>query len=182
FVLRGRVGAEAVATLGCIGNFVADNGHAGDLARVDLRHEFAEFLRLLARLEPGGNVPHEYPDQNQNDPEREAFQGRIQKLPPTKRVFKSITLARASAVLRPVSRALVPRVLPAHPRRRRRPSARPWPPPRAPARPPVHPPPPAALAAEPAAATAEVRPAAPMLQSSGHRAILPSIQHNDELP
>ena len=79
-----------------------------------------KLLGFLARLEPRGKIPHEYPDQHQDDPEHEAFQGRIHSNSSHKRgSSKSITSAKASAGLRPAFHAEVPRGRPEYPRRPR---------------------------------------------------------------
>src|SRR5262249_10082550 len=106
-VLRRRVGAElGVAVPGGGGGHHAGDLAAGDrdgehLALLDVLEELREGDLVLAPLERGRKVPDEEPHCDEDHPEQQALEGRVQPTPPKCLTFKSITPRDGSVTRKP---------------------------------------------------------------------------------
>ena len=98
FVLRRSVGAElrsgalaGVPDVQLTGDLVAGDRDAGDLLVLHVLEEVRERHRGLSALEVRRELPDQDPHHDEDHPEQQALEGRVQPTPPKCLTFKSIT-------------------------------------------------------------------------------------------
>src|SRR5262249_42695759 len=103
-VLRRGVGAELLGPVAVIGGggaryLVPGDRDSLDLLVLDVFQERREGNRRRTRPQSGRELPDQDPHDDEDHPEQQALEGRIQPRPPNRLAFKNIT-ARDGAVTR----------------------------------------------------------------------------------